>query len=220
MGYLNLFALSKAERNKRLCFRCIHRHNGITHSPCYDKANGLIEKVGFFDIESSNLTSDYGLVLCYAIKHEGGLISNSITPQEIKGSQDKRLLTDLCKDLRKFTRIITWYGTWFDVPFCRSRAIYHKLDFPVWKEVYHTDAYLIAKKKLATIHSKKLKIVAEFYGIPAKKHAINPQVWLKCLSGSQKALDFIQIHCEEDVETLRRVWQRMEPYTQLTRTSI
>ncbi len=218
---LNLKAISKTELNNRLDFKCIHRHNGISHHQCYDQAKGLVENIAYFDIESSNLSSDFGTVICYALKHKDGLISNSITPQEIKeGIYDNRLLNDLCKDLRKFHRIITWYGYKFDIPFIRSRAILHKLDFPLYKEVYHTDAYQVAKILIRTLHSKRLGVVASFYGIKAKEHPLNPTIWLRCLSGDQEALDFVQTHCNEDTVSLEAVWKKLAPYQRLTKTSI
>jgi uncharacterized protein YprB with RNaseH-like and TPR domain len=218
---LNLKAIGKIELNDRLNFKCIHRHNGISHRLCYEQNKGLVEKIGYFDIESSNLSSDFGTVLCYAIKHKDGLISNSLTPQEIKdGIYDKRLLTDLCKDLRKFHRIITWYGYKFDIPFVRSRAMLHKLGFPLYKEVYHTDAYQRAKVLIRTLHSKRLGVVASFYGIKAKEHPLNPTIWLRCLSGDQEALNFVQMHCNEDTASLEAVWKRLAPYQRLTKSSI
>jgi len=218
---MNLKALSKSELNDRLDFRCIHRHNGIDHHCCYDQSKGLTERVAYFDIESSNLSSDFGTVLCYALKHKDGLISNSLTTEEIKnGSYDKRLLEDLCRDLRKFHRVITWYGYKFDIPFVRSRAIFHRLDFPMYKEVFHTDAYQKAKVLIRTLHSKRLGVVAAFYGIEAKEHPLNPTVWLRCLSGDQDALDFVQTHCNEDVASLEKVWKKLEPYQKLTKSSI
>ena len=218
---LNLKAISKSELNDRLDFHCIHRHNGISHHQCYDQAKGLVEKIGFFDIETSNLSSDFGTILCYAIKHSEGIIVNSLTPQEIKdGTYDLRLLTDLCVDLKKFHRIITWYGYKFDIPFVRSRAILHKLDFPLYKEVYHTDAYQRAKILIRTLHSKRLGVVASFYGIKSKEHPLTPTVWLRCLSGDQDALDFVQTHCNEDVASLEAVWKRLAPYQRLAKTTI
>ncbi len=218
---LNLKAISKTELNDRLDFRCTHRHDGISHHCCFDQAKGLEEKIGFFDIESSNLSSDFGTVLCYAISHKDGVISNAVTPKEIKeGTYDERLLTNLCQDLKKFDRVITWYGYKFDIPFVRSRAILHKLDFPLYKEVYHTDAYMKAKVLIRTLHSKRLGVVASFYGIKAKEHPLNPTIWLRCLSGDQEALDFVQTHCNEDVCSLEAVWKRLAPYQKLTRTSI
>ena len=218
---LNIHALSETELKKRKNFRCIHRHDGFSHSNCYEQDNHLIEKIGYFDIESSNLSSDFGCVLCYAIKHKDGVIQNSLTPQEIKeGSYDKRLLTDLCKDLRRFDRIVTWYGYKFDIPFVRSRAILHKLDFPLYKEISHTDAYQKAKILIRTLHSKRLGVVASFYGIKAKEHPLNPEIWLSCLSGNQKAIDFVQLHCKEDVHSLEAVWKRLAPYQKLTKSTI
>jgi len=218
---LNLKAISKSELNDRLEFRCIHHHNGVSHHCCYDQAKGLVENVAFFDIESSNLSSDFGTVLCYALKHKDGVISNQITPQEIKtGTYDKRLLNDLCADLKKFHRVITWYGYKFDIPFVRSRAILHKLPFPLYKEVLHTDAYQVAKILIRTLHSKRLGVVASFYGIEAKEHPLNPTVWLRCLSGDQDAIDFVQTHCNEDVASLEKVWKRLEPYTRLCKSTI
>jgi uncharacterized protein YprB with RNaseH-like and TPR domain len=218
---LNLKAISKSELNDRLDFRCIHRHSGISHHQCYDQAKGLVENIAYFDVETSNLSSDFGTVLCYSLKHKDGLISNSLTPQEIKdGTYDLRLLTDLCVDLRKFHRIITWYGYKFDIPFVRSRAILHKLDFPLYKEVYHTDAYQRAKILIRTLHSKRLGVVASFYGIRAKEHPLNPTIWLRCLSGDQEALNFVQTHCDEDSASLEAVWKRLAPYQKLAKTSI
>jgi uncharacterized protein YprB with RNaseH-like and TPR domain len=219
---LNTFALNKTETRKRKEFRCKeHSHDGFEHPRCFDREQGLEEKIGYFDIESSNLTSDFGIILCYAIKHKDGVISNSITPQELKeGSFDKRLLTQLCVDLRKFDRIITWYGYKFDIPYVRSRAMLHKLDFPLYKEISHTDAYQRAKILIRTLHSKRLGVVANFLGIKAKEHPLNPEVWLKCLSGNQDAIDFVQLHCNEDVISLENVWKRLEPYQKLCKTSI
>jgi uncharacterized protein YprB with RNaseH-like and TPR domain len=218
---LNIHALSETELKKRKNFRCVHRHNGFSHSNCYEQDNQLTEKIGYFDIESSNLTSDFGIILCYSIKHSDGIISNSISPQELKsGIFDKRLLTDLCKDLRKFDRIITWYGYKFDIPYCRSRAMLYKLDFPLYKEISHTDAYQKAKILIRTLHSKRLGVVASFFGIKAKEHPLNPSVWLRCLSGNQDAIDFVQTHCNEDVHSLEEVWKRLAPYQKLTKNTI
>jgi uncharacterized protein YprB with RNaseH-like and TPR domain len=96
----------------------------------------------------------------------------------------------------------------------------HKLDFPLYKEVYHTDAYQRAKILIRTLHSKRLGVVASFYGIKAKEHPLNPTVWLRCLSGDQDALDFVNLHCKEDVHSLEEVWKRLAPYQKLAKSSI
>ena len=71
---LNIFALGKSEKKARAVFRCIHRHNGFDHPNCYDTEKGIIEKIGFLDIETSNLNADFGYVLSYCIKKLDGEI--------------------------------------------------------------------------------------------------------------------------------------------------
>lgn len=218
---MNLFAMSKKERSARAKFRCVHRHNGFRHPHCFDQENKLIEKIGFFDIETSNLSADFGVILSYCILAEDGeLMKYLITPQEIKsGIFDYNLCKQFCEDVRKFDRIIGWYSEKFDGPYTRTRSCYHKLDYPIFKEVKHTDAWKVCRKKFK-LHSNRLGVVAPFFGIKAKEHPLNGEVWLKCLSGNQEALDFVLTHNIEDVQSLRQVWHKMEDYTKLYAESL
>lgn len=192
------------------------------HPACYDKANGLYEKVGYLDIETSNLSSDFGCILSYCIKEDNGeIIGRCLTPQEIKeGIYDKNLLGELCEDLRKFTRVITYYGGKFDIPFIRSRALLHHKKFPEFGQLLHTDAYMTMKFKFRTLHSKRLGVVAPFYGIASKGHPLNPTVWLKCLSGNQNALNFVFTHNKEDVVSLEKLWHKVSVFTKMNRSSV
>ena len=218
---MNLFALSKTELKKRNDYRCIHRHNGIAHSSCYDQANGLVERVGYFDLETSNLNANWGIILSYCILGEDGkLFKRLITKKEIfSGNFDKGVCEQFCEDARQFDRLIGWYSERFDAPYARTRCMFHKLDFPLYKEIKHTDGWKVARKKLK-LHSNRLGVVAPFFGIEAKGHPINPSVWLSCLSGNQEALEFVLTHNIEDVETLRKVWHRLEDYIKVDSASL
>ena len=135
------------------------------------------------------------------------------------GDFDKQVCEQFCKDARQFDRLIGWYSERFDGPYARTRCMYHKIDFPLYKEIKHTDAWKVARKKMK-LHSNRLGVVAPFLGIRAKDHPLNPNVWLKCLSGNQEALDFVMVHNEEDVESLKRVWHRMEDYVKVDGASL
>lgn len=214
---------SKSELNKRAKFRCIHRHNGLNHNVCFDQANGLIEKIAYLDIETSSLNSDFGVVLSYCLlgDEDKKLYKRVITPEEItSGVFDRELLKQFCKDVRNYDRIITYYGFKFDVPYLRCRCEHHRLPFPIYKEISHTDAYLVVRRNFYTFHSRRLGTVAPFFGIKAKGHPLTPQVWIRCLSGNKDALAFVGTHNEEDVESLRNLWRRISKYTKLNRTSI
>jgi len=218
---MNIFALPIQERKKREKFRCVHRHNGMNHPNCYDKANGLIERIGFVDVESSQLNASFGIILSYCILGEDGrLFSRLITPEELRSGQfDKPLCAQFCKDVRNFDRVIGWYSERFDMPFLRTRCIFHRLDYPIYKEIKHTDAWKVARKKLK-MYSNRLGAVCEFFGIKAKEHPLSPSVWIKCISGDRKALDFVMTHNKEDVQSLKEVWHLLENHTRLNKESI
>jgi uncharacterized protein YprB with RNaseH-like and TPR domain len=167
--------------------------------------------VGFFDLETSNLNANWGIILSYCILGDDGVLYKQlIKPKNIfSGDFDKNVCTQFCEDARKFDRLIGWYSERFDAPYARTRCLYHNLDFPIYKEIKHTDAWRVARNKLK-LHSNRLGVVAPFFGIAAKDHPLNPNIWLKCLSGNQEALDFVLTHNIEDVESLKKVWHRIE----------
>ncbi len=177
--------------------------------------------MGFFDLETSNLNANWGIILSYCILGEDNkLYKRLITKREIfSGRFDKGVCEQFCKDARQFDRLIGWYSERFDAPYARTRCMFHKIDFPLYKEIKHTDGWKVCRKKLR-LHSNRLGTVAPFLGIEAKGHPINPDVWLSCLSGNQKALDFVMTHNKEDVESLRKVWHRLESYTKVDSASL
>jgi len=209
------------EYQKRSNFRCRHYHTGLSHPQCFDKDNAISEKIGYLDIECSGLQADFGIVLSFSLRDGAGRnYSSHITPEEIKnGTYDKRLLSELCHYMRMFDRVVTWYGDRFDIPFLRTRCLLHGIDFPVHLEVLHTDLWMFSRKKLK-MHSNRLGVVAPFFGIESKGHPLNPTVWLQCLSGSEKALRWVQTHNNEDTESLRKVWHRVQRYVKLTKQSV
>jgi uncharacterized protein YprB with RNaseH-like and TPR domain len=219
---MNIFALNRKEKRQYLSYRCKHRHTAEEHPSCYLEEYG--QKIAYFDIEATNLKSSFGIVLAYCLLGRDGTYDKRIiTPEELRSGQfDKPLLVQLCKDLRKYQRIITWNGTWYDIPFCKSRCGLFGIPFPKKGELEHTDGLLIARKIFATLHSKRLGEVCKFFGIKAKDHPLNPEIWLKCLCGDREALSYVgDKHCKEDVYALRELWEtKIEDYQKYTRTSL
>lgn len=220
---MNLSKISADERKKRAEFVCVHYHNGFSHQNCYNKKNKLQveEKIGFLDIETTGLKADYAYILTYCIKTQNGkLYKSTITKDDIlSGRYDKRLLKQLNKDIRRFDRVITQYGTRFDIPFIRSRCLYWGLSFPIFKEVKHTDIYFIAKAKLV-LSSRRLGTICSFLGIPAKNHPIKPSIWFKCQYGNKNAINYVLTHNIEDVISLQRAWNKLHKYVGRNNTSM
>jgi len=176
-----------------------------------------------FPCHNSNFQADFGVVLTYCIKEENGKIyCGKITPQEIRnGTYDKNLLTKCVKDMKRFDRLVYYWGGdyRFDIPFLRSRALLYGLDFPLYKEIKGLDLYTYIKKKFR-FHRNRLETACEFFGIPAKQHPIKFDVWIKALGGNQKALNYILTHNKEDVVSLEKLYHKVLPYINTPNSSI
>jgi uncharacterized protein YprB with RNaseH-like and TPR domain len=165
------------------------------------------------DIESSNLNASFGIILSYCIKElDGPIISRRLHTDEIMtGIYDKVLVKDMVKDLTSFDRVVTWYGTGFDIPFMRSRCLFWNVDFPVDKTIKHTDLYYTSKFKLK-LHSNRLQAVCDFLGIKSKGHPMHQRVWLKAMAGDEYALKYILTHNKEDVVSTEKVYNKLIRY--------
>lgn len=210
-----------------LTHNCRHGHTYAEHPNCLleEKPNmsPVFERVGFLDIEASNLKANFGIVLSYCIKEEDGKIfERAVTPKEMRnGTFDKNLLKQCSEDLRKFDRIVVYYGAdyRFDIPDLRTRAVMYNVDFPLYKEIKVLDLYPYIKKKF-NFHSNRLAVACDFFGIAAKDHPIRYEEWLNALSGKKKALDYIVQHNREDVISTELLYKKILPYINIPNTSI
>jgi len=207
--------------------KCKHNHRYTEHPQCfleeYKDRIGTVEKVGFLDIEATNLAADFGYILCYSIKElDGELKHRLVTPLEIRSyTFDKGVMKQFLKDIVPFDRLVGYYSKdyRFDVPFLRTRALKWGLEFPEWKDYLFTDAYDLAKPKLR-LHRTRMENVCDLLGIPSKEHRLNPEVWQRAQAGSQQALAYILKHCDEDVLSLEGIYKRLNQFSRTSKTSI
>jgi uncharacterized protein YprB with RNaseH-like and TPR domain len=218
---INFRTLKKDELLDRLGFRCIHRHNGLSHPECYEQDRKKGERIGYLDIESSGLQADFAIVLSYCIKEQDGkILSRVITDKEMKdGTFDRDLLKQCVEDMRRFDRLVYHYGDKFDIPVLRTRCVYWGLDFPLQKEIKGTDTYPILKYKFK-LHSNRLESACTFFNIPSKGHRLEPNIWIKALSGDKKSLDYILTHNKEDVIALEELYKLINKHAVPTAKSI
>jgi uncharacterized protein YprB with RNaseH-like and TPR domain len=207
---------------------CKHGITYLEHYNCFLRESPpdspFSEKIGFFDIETTNFNADYAFLLSYAIldMDSDELIVNVIKPDEIHSQIfDKRLIQDLVKDLRKFSRIVVYHGTdyHFDIPFCRTRALRWGIEFPAYRELYVNDLYMAVKSKLK-IARKQLKTVCDLFGIPAKEHPGKPDIWIRASVGDPEALEYVKVHNIEDVISLKQLWIKLKDMILIGRRSI
>ena len=217
-----LAQMKKSEILALYRYKCKHGHNGISHYNCYRRESKEPEKIGFLDIETSNLKANFGIILSYCILIGGTkeIIKNVITKKELQdGEMDKRLVRDCISDITKFDRIIGHYSSRFDVPFVRTRAIIHGLDFPAYGELVQTDTWRMAKNSLA-LHSNRQDVLAESLLGKTLKTRIKQKHWIKALQGDKEALAYVLDHNENDVKDLEKNYNKLVRYNRKSNTSI
>ncbi len=205
--------------------KCRHGHTYLEHYACYlqeqPEMSPMHEKVGIFDIETTGLKANWSHMLCWCVKKAGKDIIHEdiITSKEARDKNDYRLIKSAVAEIEKYDRVVTWYGTRFDLPYVRSRAIFYDIEFPTYQELYHTDLYYLARAKLA-LHSNRLQSVCQFFNIKAKNHPMTPQLWIRSGAGEKVALQEVLTHCREDVSSTDVCYDLLLRYSPATKRSI
>ena len=205
-----------------------HHHTYLEHyESCFLKEKPSTapfhERIGFFDLETSGLKADFAFIFSYALRADTGeLYGRVLRPEEIRsGKFDKDLVAEMCRDLRRFDRVVVHYGgdRRFDCPFARTRALKHGCDFPLFKDIYVCDTWLMSKNKLK-LRSNKLGVICEFFDISAKEHPLTPDVWMTACAGDKKSLGYIWTHNVEDVDSMTKVYDLLIDHVNKGKVSI
>lgn len=210
---INPFNMKKAELVEYMTGRCRHGHKYIEHPNCFIKEKGKQLKIGYLDIETTDLVADMGVMLTWAIKtrDKDEYYTGRITKKELYAQKfDKRICQELIDALEHYDVILTYYGTRFDIPFIRTRALYYKLNFPTFGYVKHKDVYYMVKR-LTKLRNNRLETATKFLGIEGKNH-VELDIWRAARYGDKKALDYIFDHNIRDVDILESLHKRLEAY--------
>ena len=215
-----------SEIREAALFTCKHGHSGIEHWDCYVAANKEQQRrLGFLDIETSNLDANFGIMLTYCIKDAAGeqILAAAITPDDIKkydsDKSDTRIVQQCIDDIQKFDTLVTFYGKRFDVPFLRTRALVDGLKFPVFGSIKHIDVWDWARKKLR-LNSNRLEVVCRtLFGETDKTH-IEYKYWIGAARGDKDSIAWILDHNEKDVTDLERVFYKLEDFARRNDASI
>ena len=198
-------------------------HNSyLEHYSCYLKENPERNRIGFFDIEVSNLNANFGYVLCYAILDDksGEVIGRIIDPADIRnGTFDRNLIKQLLEDFDQFDTLIGYYSTRFDIPFVRSRAVHHGFKFPVYGAMNHVDIYYIIRNKFK-LHRNSLEEATRFLLGDSNKTRIDNKIWMRATAGDAKALAYVYEHCEYDVIDTKRLYDKVIDFKKRSDRSI
>ena len=130
---------------------------------------------------------------------------------------DRLLVKDCINDICKYKRLYTYYGTKFDLPFIRSRALKWKLDFPPFGLIQHQDLYYLVRNKLK-LSRNRLEAVCEFLGIEGKTK-LEGGIWVRAAVGNKECLEYILKHNIGDVKILEKTHKRILEYADVNKRS-
>lgn len=179
------------------------------------ESNKLTKKILFLDIEATNLKADFGYLLCVGWRFLGQqkIHCPSLASWKTQHSKDPTDDYELAKEvhgvLSSADILVTYYGTRFDLPFLRTRFIYHQL--PPIVHIPHVDLYYTARNTLLTSR-RKLETVSAFVLGQTHKTRLDGPTWNRAAAGNLKAMRYIVKHCRMDVKDLQDTYMAMRPY--------
>lgn len=224
--YSILRNLTKGEILKYSNQTCEHGHPLLSHPNCLAKKINYTEEIGFLDIETSNFTATFGVVTTWCIKRRGGeileghMMGNDF--EDKSGYYDKRILQDCVKAIQEFDRIVVYWGKdrRFDIPFLRTRAAMMGIVFPIYQETLIFDLYDIVKNKFR-FGRNSLHAACSSLGIESKETDISPDMWVKATIGRDvQSMEYILQHNREDVISTEKLWDRINQFSNIPKTSI
>lgn len=166
-----------------------------------------------FDIETSHLCADFGIVLCACVKPDGKppIIFRGdklVEGWKTKRSDDSKLVKAIADELEKYEVWVAHNGRRFDIPFLNTRLLRggHK---PLNIPKVLVDPVELARNKMRMTYNG-LDQLAQMLGVNSKT-IVEPDKWLAAtLDGNVQALNYIVEHCKQDVVTLELVTDKLK----------
>ena len=183
------------------------------------KAFKLKSRTAYLDIESTGLTADFDMILCWSLydKQEKKVYHDCMTQAEHrdKNKEDRRILKSLAEILisGKYRRVVVFYGGdfRFDIPMIRTRCVGFNIPFPEYDAFKVYDLYKPMKQKFR-FKSGSLARACEFFRIKGKK-PLPLYVWRDAqIHGDPDALKLLQERCDFDTTILAKLEDRVLKY--------
>lgn len=175
-------------------------------------------KILFLDIESTDLSADFGNMLAFGSKYMGepcevisllDVNKHCKTCRRVDAVDDKRLLKQVWERMAGADVWVTWYGKGFDIKFINTRMV--DAGLPALPAIPHVDLYFTAKHHLK-LSSNRLASVQDFLQLPTAKTPLTKRCWRRAQAGDVPSIKYIIDHCEKDVIVLEEAYHKLKAY--------
>lgn len=147
-------------------------------------------------------------IICVSWKWEGSPKVSHLTWDK-KTKDDKKLIQEIVKIIDKADEIVYQNGDRFDLPWIKTRAIFHGI-FMAPK--YQTFDTLKKVKSSFYFNSNKLDYIQKYLGGKGKLET-GFNLWKRvCLDGELKALNEMVSYCDNDVLELESFYNKIIKY--------
>lgn len=171
-----------------------------------------------WDLETSNLNANFGIILCSSIKTWGGdTLTQRIDddPDYADHRWDDSHLVEAVRDeLENYQVIVGWNHVGFDLPMLESRLVKHGLR-PLDKTNMCFVDMLWASRYRMRLSSNTLERVIEYLSTKTQKTPLIGEWWIRAMAGDREALDHIVEHNIKDVESLEEVTEKLSRFVKL-----
>lgn len=187
-----------------------------------------INKIGYFDIETTNLDADFGFIISYCIlvrdvqtgktEMRQGIINRKDIDSSLRARHtnfDGRILQKWLKDIEDLDLLVGHYfNGWnkMDMPFVRARLVINKIEgLPSYRNKRFADTWKMAHL-LYKISGYSLDKVGTMFGLAGVKTRVDGATWNLAKFGDKKALTYILDHNEKDVYLTYKVHRQLESF--------
>ncbi len=171
-----------------------------------------------WDLETSNLNANFGIILASSIKPLGGeVVVHRIDDDPNYADHrwdDSHLVEAVRNELENYQVIVGWNHVGFDLPMLESRLIKHGLRALDKTNMCFVDM-LWASRYRMRLSSNTLERVIEYLDTKTKKTPLIGEWWIRAMAGDSAALDLIVEHNIKDVESLEEVADKLSRFVKL-----
>lgn len=173
-----------------------------------------------FDLETSDLAGDRGIVLCGVVqssKRRRPLVvrSDETNPDWKRGRRenDRETVRLIAEELEAHDVLIAHNGTRFDLPFLRTRML--RWGMKPLRDMKVLDPCSVSWRKFR-LRNNALQTLRNHLRVGANKTPLDMALWMRAiLDGDREAMDAIVEHCVADVKVLSSVADLVKPYVRV-----
>lgn len=149
-------------------------------------------------------------ILAWSAKYADtdGVMSQVLSKEEVLQEDDNRIVTTLWMLLNQVDVVCGHNIEKFDVPKIRTRFLINGL--PPTKPFLFIDTLKIARKEFG-FSSNKLDYIADILGVD-RKMKTGMDLWVKCMSGDEESLKYMEEYNRKDVLISEEVYYKMRPF--------